>query len=141
MVFEDFIEELIGFEALGLGEVVLGVGGADDEVRFCIVKFVDLSDLFFGLAYTVDIEVGIVEGGVGVEMSWGECGDDFVEIERDLVGIEVVGVAESGHVAVAGPTFDVAVVVVVEGCPAAGTDDDFKACVECGDEDGVVPAE
>lgn len=84
------------------------------------------------------LKIGVAEGGVHEAGARGEGGDEFVEVEGGLVGPIIF---QAGHVALAGPAGDVAVVVIAEGIEAATGDDDLDAGVEHGGVDGVVSAE
>src|SRR5262245_6685287 len=138
---ELFFEPLVDAVADVVGEVVAAVGVFDDELILCFEQVEDGLGSGDALADALVIEVVVVERRVHINAAGGDGGEDLVEVEGHLVGIVFVNVADLGHVAVAGPAFEVALVIVVEACEAAACDDGFESRLEDGGEECVVATE
>jgi hypothetical protein len=100
-------------------EIVPTVGVDDAEGVGRTEQLVHLLRCGRRLLHALHGEVVIVQRRVGEEGPRCQRRDHFVEIERHLLRVELVGVPQAGHVAVAGPPGDLAAVVVGEGGPAA----------------------
>src|SRR4051794_9693835 len=141
ILLELLLEPLIDPLTDVVGEVMGGVGVFDDELVFGAEKVEDGlggGDAFFDASY---VEVGVAEGSVDVNAAGGDGGEDFGEVEWHTIGIVVIDLADFGHVAVAGPAFEVPLHVIVKRGKAAACDDGFQSRLKDGGEQGVVPAE
>lgn len=98
------------------GEGVAGVGVFDGEVVLGIVEAEDRAGGGGDAIHALPFEVGVADWGADEDGARSDDGEDAVEIEGELV--EWI-VEKAGHVAFAGPAFDVAVHVVAEGVHAA----------------------
>lgn len=137
---QDLGDDLVGFVALGVGEVVVAFGVADGEVGFGTVELEDGGGGGGDAVHAVPFEVGVFHGCIHEDAARCEGGDELVVVEGHLLRVAEV-VAHSEHVALLHPAFEVAAVVVEDGVKAATGDDDLQTGVEQGGEDAVMPAE
>ncbi len=140
-VFEDQVDELIGFVAHLGRKLVAAIGIANLQPIGGAQQFVDALGFGDRLAHARHFEVAVVQRRIREEGPRRQPGHDLVHVERHLVGIELIDVANAGHVAIAGPAFEFAAVVVMKWGPAAARHNHLDPLVEQAHKHRVVAAQ